>query len=250
MNAETMYIGNVQWRGEWPVELKSQEVHVWRMDLRSIHAQHMQLTKLLSPDEWAKAQSFHFEKDRERFIITRAMLRTILGHYLQQRPEALTFEYTSYGKPVLFNHEGGNSMSFNVSHSGDMALYAVASHSLVGIDVENVRRDQDIITIAQRFFTARENSSIIEGGENARYIFYQYWTRKEALLKAMGKGVSYPMEQCDVSEVNGDRLAPVVLPNDEANNTNWYVMDLFPGDDYAGAIAIEGENWDISYWNT
>lgn len=245
MNTEEL-----QWRPAIQGELKaSNEVHIWRALLDVTAVQYENLLGFLSADELERAGRFRFERDQKRFIAARGMLRQILGTYLGKDPHELCFEYNFYGKPALATNAGYDTLSFNLSHADAYALYAVTRSAPIGIDIECIRHDVAIREIAQRFFSRRENYAL-ERMEKARRneLFFQYWTRKEALLKAMGAGISFPMEQCDVSQISGSALAPIILTGDKSGGPCWYGQDLFPGCGYAAAITVEGHEWDISCW--
>jgi 4'-phosphopantetheinyl transferase len=182
--------------------------------------------------------------------MARGILRMILAGYLGRKPNELSFEYTSFGKPGLAEKRGNDTISFNLSHSDDMVLYAVTLNRNIDIDVERIKNNVDVVQIANRFFSASEIRSLDVTPEKERpENFFQYWTRKEALVKAIGKGVSFPFEQCDVSLANYSTLAPIKLTGINMENSCWHVQDLFPGDDYVAAIAAERKDLDISYWD-
>ena len=205
---------------------------------------------ILSTDELERAGRFRFERDQKRFIVARGILRKILGRYLEMNPHKLRFEYTSHGKPVLATNSGYDTLRFNLSHSGAFALYAVTRGRNIGIDIERVRDDIDVEQIARRYFSQGEISSLERIHKNKRSgVFFQYWTRKEAFIKATGEGISFPMEQCDVSLISGRGLSPITLPGDNRESSYWYGQDLFPGRGYAAAIAVDGGDWDLSCWH-
>ena len=246
MNTEKL-----QWRRGVPGELiSSNEVHVWRVFIDTTNFQSESLLETLSVDELIRAEQFHFEKDQKRFIMARGILRMILGHYLGKKPYELRFEYTAHGKPVLATNDGCDTLSFNLSHSGEIVLYAVTRSRKIGIDVERIRDNFDLEQIAHRFFSAGEISSLDKiHKQKQSEVFFQYWTRKEAFIKAMGKGVSFPMEQCDVSLINGKNSSPITLLGDNRESSCWYGQDLFPGHGYVAAIAVEGDGCDLSCWD-
>jgi 4'-phosphopantetheinyl transferase len=237
-----------QWPRAIPGEqILSNDVHVWRAFLDLNVLQKESLVRNLSTDEVAKANRFHFERDRERFIVARGILRHILGCYLGEKPAELRFEYTPYGKPFFAVEAGYDSLSFNLSHSGEFALYAITRNRDVGIDIELVRDDIDIELIARRFFSQCELNSLEKISKEMQTVrFFQYWTRKEAFLKAMGKGVSFPMDHCDVSLMTGKTLSLIRLLDEKPETSCWYGMDLFPGRGYIAAIMAEGNDWDLS----
>jgi len=246
-----MDTAGLRWCQSIPGELiSSNEVHVWRVFLDATNIQSESVTGILSADELAKAEKFHFEGDQKKFIMTRGLLRMILGSYLGKKPGELCFEYNAFGKPVLPADAGCDALQFNLSHSGEIALYAVTRGRNIGIDAERIRDNVDIGQIAKRFFSAEEIRSLDSiHKKNRSEVFFKYWTRKEAFIKARGEGISFPMEQCDVSSISGSMLSPVKLPDNSSESLRWYGQDLFPGPGYAAAIAVEGNDCDISCWH-
>lgn len=238
-----------QWRLATPGELiYPNQVHVWRANLDVTKMQRESLQGILSADELERARRFHFERDQNRFITARGILRQILCCYLVKNPYSLRFEYTTKGKPVLAMAYDSDALSFNLSHSNASALYAVTLHRNIGIDIEHIRDDVAIEEIARRFFSKTEISSLERTHKNKVHeLFFQYWTRKEAFLKAKGEGFSFPMEKVDVSLISGRVLSPITLPGEESESMRWYVQDLFPARGYAAAIAVEGGDCDLSY---
>ena len=240
-----------QWRRTIPGELThSNEVHVWRvfLDLTTVEIESLQ--GILSDDELARAGRFHFERDQKRFIAARGILRKILGHYLGKNPNNIHFEYTSHGKPILAANPGYDTLCFNLSHSDAFAVYAITRGRKIGIDIERVRDDIAVEPIARKFFSQDEISSLERiHTDNRSELFFQYWTRKEAFLKARGEGISFPMEQCDVSLMSGSVLSPIILLANTKDSSVWYGQDLFPGHGYAAALAAEGSDWNISCWH-
>jgi 4'-phosphopantetheinyl transferase len=239
-----------QWRRAVPANLiSSNEVHVWRAFIHKTNIQSETLLETLSSDELSRAKQYHFEKDQRRFIITRVLLRNILGHYLRAKPSELRFQYTSHGKPALTTDNVRDSLRFNLSHSGEIALYAITRNRKIGIDVEHIRDNFDVRQIAQRFFSPEEIKSLDNIQEQKKpEVFFQYWTRKEAFIKATGKGVSFPMEQCDITSINGNVLSPVTLVGNNSEVPCWFAQDIFPGQGYVAAIAVEGDDCDLSCW--
>lgn len=238
-----------QWRRAIPGEgILQNQLHVWRADLDLPKMQVDSLQAILSTDEIERAGRFHFDTHKNRYIIARGILRQILGNYLAKDPGKLRFDYTTKGKPLLATNAGSATLSFNLSHSGAFVLYAITLNRNIGIDIEHLSHEVSFMQIAQRFFSQGE-ISLLEGTDknNMHELFFRYWTRKEAFLKAMGEGISFPMEKVDVSLINGTDLSPVTLVGDERESARWYVKDLFPAPGYAAAVAVEGGNCDISY---
>ncbi len=200
--------------------LGPEEVHVWRVDVRAARNS-ASPHRLLSEDERRNAESFLFEEDRERFAVTRCALRVLLGRYLDLEPEHLTFRHGPNGKPRLDREIG---LRFNVSHSGTLALIALARGREVGVDVERVRSVSGLETIAGRHFSERESAMLRSLPEGARtQAFFALWTREEARLKAGGEGLRAGRPSLGAAR--------------------WGVEALEPGPGYAGAVAAEGAGW-------
>lgn len=241
----------LQWRNADPDGLiPTNEVHVWRLFPNTIGFQIESLQKILSADELERARKFHFEKDRRRFIMARGILRTILARYLDIKPQQVSFEYASFGKPILATDFVRGNISFNLSHSGEMVLYAITRNHKIGIDVERINDNVDVMQIASRFFSPCEIVELEKAYEkNHSEIFFRYWTRKEAFVKGLGKGVSFPMEHIDVSLINDKFLPPIKLAGENCEYPWLYIRDLFPGDGYAAALATDRIDSNISFWH-
>ena len=246
-----MHTDELQWGRTIPEKLMlSNEVHVWRVFLDSLEFEVESLLGILSVDELERAKRFHFERDKKRFIVSRGILRNILSYYLGISPQKIIFEYTSQGKPVIASKPGEVPYRFNLCHSGELALYAVSPGRNIGVDTERVRDDVSVDQVSQKFYSHDEISALENTYEKDRSrLFFQYWTRKEALLKATGEGISFPMDKCDVSLISGSVLSPVILSGNNEEGSRFYVQDLFPGNGYVAAIAIDNSNCNISCWH-
>lgn len=232
-------IGRTQ-ASEWLVgpaspSLAENEVHVWKVDLSAPVTD----VRQLSPDEHQRAARFHFERDRRHFKIARASLRSILGRYLNLPPESLEFGQTEYGKPFVINPEAAGLL-FNLSHSAEVAVVAVAREREVGVDVEFMRADFATNEVAEHFFSVAEIYTLSGLEPRLRtQSFFNCWTRKEAYVKAHGGGLSVPLDVFDVSlapEVPAAMLANRV---DESEPSHWIFQDLQVASGYAGALVVE-----------
>lgn len=229
--------------------LSSDEVHVWRASLKQAASCVQSLQQTLSVDEQGRAERFHFQKDREHFIVARGLLRAILSHYLGREPGDLSFCYNQNGKPALGEAHGGDTLRFNLSHSHGIALYAVTQNRDIGVDLEYIRADFPCEQIAERFFSPQENSALRMIPAHMKHqAFFNCWTRKEAYIKATGKGLSIPLDQFDVTLAPGE---PAVLLNTKWNSQEacrWSLQELSLSPDYAAAIAFEGSGCQIKCW--
>lgn len=227
-----------------PLTLGDDEVHIWRASLDCSPSQLSQLARTLSGDERARAERFHFERDRNRFIAGRGTLRAILGRYLGIGPAAIGFCYSDAGKPALLPALNGN-LSFNVTHADSLALYAV-SRSEVGIDVEHLRDINEADQIANGFFTARENAELRRVPRARRMeAFLRVWTRKEARSKACGGGIAATLDRFEVS-LDDDAAGFQDAAGNGLNSSEWMFRDLTPAPRYVAALASRGPKRNLS----
>jgi len=207
------------------------------------------LQQTLSTDERKQAERFYFQEHRKRYIVTRGLLRLILGRYLDIEPSQLEFCYNPYGKPALAKAFGGERLQFNLSHSDKIILYAIAYCRKVGIDIEHIGVDLADEQIAERFFSPREVAElrglpVIMQKE----AFFSCWTRKEAYIKARGEGLSLSLDQFDVSVVPEEPTALLSVNGDPQEALRWSLKELNPGPGYVATLAVEGHDWQVKYW--
>ena len=227
----------------WP-----NEVHVWRIYLKSPGL--CDNREILSTDERVRASHFRFHTDSDRFIAARSSLRTILARYLRTPPAGLTFGLNAFGKPYLTGGQDELGLRFNLSHSHDMALLAVARNRDVGVDIEFRRADFATDEIAERFFSRSERNQLRAiAGEQKTEAFFNCWTRKEAYIKARGEGLSFPLDQFDVAFAPD--VPPALLGNrrDASEVSRWSFEELSPADGYAAALTVEGNFSRLLLWD-
>jgi len=230
--------------------LPKDEVQLWRVDLEAIRADEARWNKVLSPDELRRASRFHFSHDRQRFVASRALLRMILAGYLATEPKALSFAYSKKEKPLLGPAHGGSDITFNVSHSGGIALLAFTRQREIGVDVEQVRRDFDVKPIARRFFSAREQEQLAAfPDEEKPEAFFRCWTRKEAYIKATGEGLSLPLQQFDVSIAAEEQDALLSTRPDSAEAGLWSLRQIPASSGYVAALCVRGRDWRLKHWS-
>jgi 4'-phosphopantetheinyl transferase len=242
-------------RTEWNApsgtySLPQDEVHVWRTSVDWPAERLDGLRRILSPEERERSERYHFDIDRRRCVIARGLLRTLLGRYFGMAPEGFCFEYSAYGKPALPASAAGNQPQFNVSHSGDFILIALALGRAVGVDVERMRTDIEAEGIATRFFSANERRALATvTGEAQCEAFFACWTRKEAYIKARGDGLSLPLDGFDVSLLPGEAARLLATRHDPAAARRWSLQNLDMGLGYKAAVAVEGSPWQLKCWD-
>jgi 4'-phosphopantetheinyl transferase len=232
------------------IELGEDEVQLWRVDLEAIRSHESRWQELLSPDERSRAARFHFAADRQRFVASRAWLRTILAAFLVTAPSELDFSYSKNQKPFLSSAYADSGITFNISHSGGIALYAFARHREIGVDVEQVRRDFDAESIAHRFFSASEQKQLAALPESEKVeAFFRCWTRKEAYIKATGEGLSLPLSQFDVSLEALETNGLLATRPDPAEAEQWMIREVPGGAGYSAALCVRGKDWRLTHWH-
>ncbi|MFO7584042.1 MAG: 4'-phosphopantetheinyl transferase superfamily protein [Anaerolineales bacterium] len=199
------------------------------------------LFSLLSPDEKVRAGRFYFEMDRNRFVVGRGLLRTILGGYMDMAPSQVEFVYGKYGKPALGLGAWDKPLEFNLSHSKDLALYAFSWDHRVGVDVEYIRPMPDLDDFAEQFFSPRETDVLKSLSEAKKYdAFFKLWTCKEAFLKAHGSGLTTPLNHVEISlEAEGTGLLSAI-DGDSEQASRWHLESFSPMMGYRASLAIEG----------
>lgn len=225
---------NSTWNGSLLNSALEKEIHIWRADLDLAANQIKAFAQLLSLDERERADRFYFEHHQRRFVVARGMLRSLLGCYLDRDPCQIEFCYGSQGKPALALVDTP-AMHFNVSHSEDLSLYAIAQQA-VGIDVERVR-SIDAKSLAQRFFSPREYAWLTcQPIDQWQPAFLRLWTGKEAVLKATGEGLA-ALGEVEISFVNDQ---PVLLTAPCQPGDRWVLHQFVPASGYVATLAFGG----------
>ena len=225
-------------------------IRIWRVPLDAFFEEDARLEGVLSLDETDRAHRYFFDRDRRRFIIGRAVLRLILAGYLGTEAEQVKINYGKHGKPSLAEPNAG--VRFNVSHSQEIALIAVAHGREVGVDVEFVRQLTDQEQLLTWNFSSCEVAAYRQlPCQQQQAAFFAGWTRKEAYLKARGEGLSIPLDSFAVSLGSDDPAALLEVRHDPMEPARWGMANLSVAPGYAGALVAEGGGWRFDYadWN-
>jgi 4'-phosphopantetheinyl transferase len=221
------------------IHIFGNEVHVWLVRLDASLCLPCG-ESLLSAEENERASKFKFERDRRRYIVSHAALRSVLSTYLDLPPGSLKFAAGPNGKPKLTPIRGEELVQFNLSHANEVALIAVAREKEIGVDVEWIERDTPFREIAGRFFSAQEAAALDALPSHLQKIaFFKCWTSKEAFLKAKSTGLSDKLDEVEILSIRekGVRIKSAVA--------DWRLVELDPGDGYAGAVVFEGNEREI-----
>jgi len=228
------------------LKLAPQEVHLWQVHMLAPDDEILRSRSVLSQDEIQRADRFYFENHRRRFIVAHAAMRTILSSYLNVLPPDVSFAYGPKGKPALSADLMGSGIAFNLSHSGDYALLAVAQNFCLGVDIEFVNQEFGTEGIATRFFSAKEIETLCAmPAPEKPAAFFSCWTRKEAYIKAVGDGLSIPLDSFDVAFGSG--IAPCLLRVQVPGHKHWKMYDLPVPEGYKGALVVEGKKHQLQY---
>lgn len=233
-----------------PPTLSPADVHVWRVGLDANRPPPPMLWVLLDEAERTRARRFYFTRHRERYVVGRGVLRLLLGQYLGRPPATLTFAYGEQGKPYLPDLPPDLPLTFNVSHGGGHALMAFSLGRALGVDLEEIRPDRATSEITQRFFAPEEVEAFLAVPEADRVAaFYNAWTRKEAYIKANGKGLTLGLSNFCVSLAPGEPAALLSTRWHPADAARWQMVALHPVPGYAAALAVEGTGWVLRQWD-
>ena len=195
---------------------------------------------LLSADERERLGRFRFDADRRRYAIARALTRTVLSRYADIPPTGWRFAVTEYGQPVIHSDQCGSApLCFNLSRTKGMVVLAVRQERAVGVDVENVHRGASL-EVANRFFASTETADLktVEPALQEDR-FFQYWTLKEAYVKARGAGLAIPLDGFSFSLRSPRSIALSIAPSLDDVPQRWRFWQLRPSGDHVVAVCAE-----------
>ncbi len=224
--------------------LSKGEAHLWiaKLDAAAAADALPALYALLAPDEQARADRFHFDARRHEFILAKAYLRKLLGRYLQQAPKDIAFAYTEHKKPYL-STPSNPPLAFNASDSHGMALYGFTYNEAIGVDIEKMRPNVHCDELVERFFSVVEAARYQQVPETEKCdAFFNAWTRKEAFIKAIGKGLSFPLDEFDVSLAPDEPAALLAIRGDAEAANAWPLQEVAAPLGYKAAVVTKGES--------
>jgi 4'-phosphopantetheinyl transferase len=226
--------------------LRQDEVQVWHASLAPPDRYLPRLFKVLDAEERARADRFVFDRHRRRYVVAHGLLRHLLAGYLTSTPEAVSFERAAGGKPYLASHAAAGpaaGLRFNLAHSSDCALIAVSDGRELGIDLEAVRPNRDVVGIAVSFFSPLEVAALTGLPPDEQVAgFYRCWTRKEAYVKACGTGLGMRLDSFSVS-LEPDASAALLEPGPDDDGRRWKMVAVAAGAGFDAALVVEGDDW-------
>jgi 4'-phosphopantetheinyl transferase len=233
---------------QWPLppsdlSLSGDEVHVWCASLNQFYTCVEQMTQILSVDELKRAERFHFPRHRNQYIAAHGLLRKLLADYTSIESDRITIEYGRNGKPFLSEKFSKEKIRFNLSHSNGCALFAFACEREIGVDIEHIREFADMDKVAEQVFSIKEIAVLRSFPESEKNeVFFKFWTRKEAYLKATGEGFSSALDTIDISSYPPNTSVFVYTGKNSKDKSHWTVQDLRPISGFAAAFAVEGDS--------
>jgi 4'-phosphopantetheinyl transferase len=229
------------------IAIGTSEIHVWTYSIGEADAVVDMWAQLLSADEMQRADRFVRTEDRCRWIVAHGVLRHLLARYCGIAPRALTFEHGVAGKPFLTRPGGVREpIGFNLAHSHGRALLGVARGRDIGVDLEWARDDFDPLPLARQYFFGSELKAILDAEmELQRDAFFRHWVAKEAVLKAQGVGLSFPLDGFAVAFDAQQATARVRTRDPSRLASDWFVRALSWDAGWHGAVAALGEDWNL-----
>ena len=225
-------------------EIAGRNVHIWTLRVEASDSVAANLESVLTPEEKERAARFRFESLRRSFVVTRGVLRCLLGRYSDVHPSRIRFNYGLKGKPALAPATG---IEFNTTHSDGVAVFGFTLGCPIGLDLERIRPLSDIQQIAEHFFCSEEAAEIMSSRPDERErAFFHCWTRKEAYIKATGDGLSVPLDSFRVTLQPDEPAGFIHLGHDRNAANAWRLHDLCLVSGYAAALAYYGGHRSLS----
>jgi 4'-phosphopantetheinyl transferase len=227
------------------IEIGSPEVHVWGFSLDADTAELTRVAQYLSGDERERVNRLVSGRHQHEFMTAHVVLRMVLSRYCGERPQELDIQKTSDGKPFLTHND---AIRFNLTHSHGRALIAIAKDREVGIDLEKIRPEVDIVSLANRFLSSQDQAFIGGGDSQRRHErFLQVWVAREAVFKAEGKGMKFPLHRDHVELSSDGKEGRLVRGEGGSDGTNMPIRFLPLESGWVGAVAAEGSDWTVTY---
>jgi 4'-phosphopantetheinyl transferase len=236
------HVTGSEWLGH--ARLERNVVHLWGIELDGSPRCLEECAQWLDEEEQHRAARLVREGDRQRFVLAHGALRIVLSRYLGLGPDVLELYRSEAGKPSLTRESRGQSaITFNMSHAHGRALIAVSKGQEVGVDLERIRSDVEVVKLSERFFAPSEHATIMQSTQEQRAArFFRYWVAKEAVLKAQGVGLR-ALNQCEILLGADGVGAEVLVPVGSRLQDNWRIRLLSCGEGWEAAVAAQEVDW-------
>jgi len=229
------------------MDLYLNNVHIWNVEANFTENQIESFIDFLSFDEKKRASKFKFPKDRQVFVVARGMLRYLSGFYLKEHPKTIEFKYSEYGRPSFLQDF---RINFNVSHSGNRIIIGFSKEQIIGVDIEKIKSDFAPLDLAKNFFSTEEVKALSQTKEPEMFqAFYRCWTRKESFIKAVGEGLSYPLDSFAVTMDDDHKARFLKIDNTKDSKKDWRLHSFVPAEGYIAAITTDGHPKKIEYFD-
>lgn len=216
--------------------LSKDETHIWSANLDLNEKILAEFWQFLSEDEKARATRYKFEIHRKRFIAAKGILRILLARYLRVSPEEIAFGFGEHGKPFIKNPKN-TGIFFNSSDSKNMAVYAITQQE-IGVDIEFIREEIQVIELAERFFSQDEKTALAQfSGQMQLKAFFSCWARKEAFIKYLGKGLYQALNKFSVT-IDPEQDPKLWYADNAKYKEPCLLYDLQISPDFASALAV------------
>lgn len=225
------------------LELVPEKIDLWFVFFDTIQDESLlnRYRRLLTQEERQQEKRFYFVRDQRRYLVTRALVRTVLSRYAPIAPEQWLFVANAYGRPEITHPHLAQKISFNLSHTQSLIVLGVTSGNALGVDTENIRLRQAPLEIAQHYFSSDEVRALSELPiEKQSQRFFQYWTLKESYIKARGMGLSIPLDQFGFHFAPDREIAISIHPSLNDQPSRWRFWQFKPAADYLVALCAEG----------
>lgn len=232
------------------LSLVDRNVHLWAASLDQPPIALARLKSSLSEDEIQRSQRYVRADLKQRFIVGRGILRYILSRYMGIAAGEIRFIYGPHGKPSLQLSSASDRIHFNLAHTGNLVIYAFSRACELGVDIEQVQSLPDLIQVARRFFAPQELATLLAlPAEQQERAFYTCWVRKEAFIKASGKGLTQALDSFVVSLAPGQPAALLELHGDTTDLSGWSIEELPVPSGFEAALAMPATDLTLSCYS-
>ena len=228
------------------VELSKEHIHVFLLNLNNYDD--ITLYDYLSEDEKERADKLKVKQKRKQFIVSRSVLRKLISNCIDKNYDEIKFYYAEHDKPFIKEKHNNKTIKFNISHSEDYILIALTLENRVGIDIEKINKKIDAESLSKRFFSQNEYEYLKSIEINKKLdAFYTIWTKKEAFIKATGKGVAFGLDKFSVTS-DKQIISKIDIGNEINSIEEWFCFELMPVDEYKTALVTDVKDVELIFY--